>query len=201
MAKFVDWANSLLNRFEEQVKVEFDHENRPISSHPNWKISSFSYFLSSLCVWLSSSVRPRNAHAPSSVAISNWTHQFTGANQHRTEHRAEFNSNQQVSILAGDCGLDENAAACQWDCKLIKIWEKSVSTFSARLLIFLHSINLRNFVTTRNDSATIVWLSSYRHYPTFCFSIRKILRAMKRRWMWSFCCVKFVNSWVSWMLW
>lgn len=50
MAKFVDWANSLLNRFEEQVKLEFDHDNRPISSHPNWKISSFSYFLSSLCV-------------------------------------------------------------------------------------------------------------------------------------------------------
>lgn len=50
MAKFVDWANSLLNRFEEQVKREFNQQNRPISSHPNWKISSFSYFLSSHCV-------------------------------------------------------------------------------------------------------------------------------------------------------
>jgi hypothetical protein len=110
MAKFVEWANSLLGRFEEQVIASIREFFEDFSTI--FRFSKMSHEKSIILL----QVIFHFYVFPSPASLSHGQYQHTGENQHRAEHRAKFNSNFEISIFSGDCRPHENASASQRNC-------------------------------------------------------------------------------------
>lgn len=112
MAKFVEWANSLLGRFEEQVLMNIQLLLRIFS-----KIFRFSKMSHEKSINLLQVIFI--FYFVFLAAISHRKYQHTSKNKYRTEHRAKLNSNIEVSLFFSYCRFDKNASRSQRNCE----WE------------------------------------------------------------------------------